>query len=175
MHENIEPAEVRRGRLNEVFNVAGFADIGRLGEDVVAEALSGGIEPRFIAGADGDAGALGQQRLGNGIADTAAASRDGGDPALETEVQVLASWRGGFGDGRYGGGGRAPADQRFLSLRVEEMQVMRVDGDLDALARLDIVAPRIHPRGQRLAAQDDIHEDLASHAFYDLDLSRHFG
>src|SRR5438094_3168519 len=28
---------------------------------------------------------LGQQRLGNGIADTAAASRDGGDPALETE------------------------------------------------------------------------------------------
>ena len=52
---------------------------------------------------------------------------------------------------------------------------MRVDGDLDALPRLDIVAPRIHPRGQRLAAEDDIHEDLASHAFYDLDLSRHFG
>ena len=47
VHENIEPAEVRRGRLNEVFNVAGFADIGRLGEDVVAEALSGGIEPRL--------------------------------------------------------------------------------------------------------------------------------
>src|SRR5438034_11515594 len=58
VHENIEPAEVRRGRLNEVFNVAGFADIGRLGEDVVAEALSGGIESRFIARADGDAAAL---------------------------------------------------------------------------------------------------------------------
>src|SRR3989449_2825892 len=52
---------------------------------------------------------------------------------------------------------------------------MRVDGDLDALPRLDIVAPWIHSRGQRLAAQDDIHEDLASHALDDFHFGRDLG
>ena len=107
------------GCLDEAFDFAGLCHVGRLGEDIVAQALSGGIESSFIAGADGDAASLGQQRLGDGIANTVAASRDGGDPALKTEVQVLTSGRGGFGDGRHSGGGRAAADQRFLSLWVE--------------------------------------------------------
>src|SRR5439155_19470610 len=59
--------------------------------------------------------------------------------------------------------------------RVAKLQVLRVGADLAAPDRLDIVAPRIHPRSQTIADQDDIHEDLASHTFYELDISGHFG
>src|SRR5207244_13363499 len=130
--------------LDERLGFARLGNIGRLGQDGVArlgqhavalapgltsslfEATRGGIEPSFIAGADSDATALGQQRLSNGIANTVATSCDGGDPAPKTEVQVSASGRGGFGDGWHSGGRRAPAVRRFLGLRIGEVLVVLV-------------------------------------------------
>src|SRR6202022_4632147 len=48
-------------------------------------------------------------------------------------------------------------------------------GDLDALPGLNVAAPRIHPGGQRLAANVQVNKDLAAHALDDFDLAVDLG
>src|SRR6202035_3405889 len=66
------------------------------------------------------------------------------------------------------------ADQGLLGLWIEEVQVVGIDGDLDVLPRLDIVAARVHARGQRLAPDVEVDKDLAAHALDNLNLAVDF-
>src|SRR5260370_7233483 len=161
---------MRCGRLDEGFHLAGYGNVGPLGEDVVTQRVGGGIQASLIPGADSHTAALGQQALRDRITEPTAAAGDGGHPVLQTEIQRLADLLS-FGDRGYRGGRRPAADEGLLGLRIEEMQVIRIDRDLDALPRLDIVTARIHPRGQRLAADSEVDEDLAAHALDDLDFA----
>lgn len=97
-------------------------------KDSRAKRARGAVQPLFVPGANRDPAAFSEQALRNRIAKSVAATDDGGNPALETEIQRLAD--GSFGDRRDLGGRDTAADQGLLGLGIEEVQVVCVDGDL---------------------------------------------
>ena len=134
------------GRLDEAFYLARFRDIGGVSKDAPTKRGGGVSQPLSVSGADRDAAAFFQQVLGDRIAEAVAAPGDRGKAALETEIQRLADLLG-FGDRRDFRGRGAAADEGLLGLRVEEVQVVRIDRHLDVLPGLDIAAARIHAGG----------------------------
>ena len=133
-------------RLDEGFHLARFGDIGGLREDGRSEFGGGVIEPFVVSRADRHAAAFGEQALGDCGAEAMAPPGDRSDAALETEIQRLADLLS-FGDRRNFRRRCAPADQGLLGLRVEEVQVVRVDGHLNVLPGLDVAAARVHAGG----------------------------
>jgi len=81
---------------------------------------------------------------------------------------------------RFGGGGDslgwcAATDQRLLGLGVEQVKVVGIDGDVDVLPWLDVVAAWVVAGGQRHGADVQIGGDLTAHALDDVDLALDLG
>src|SRR2546425_11573912 len=94
-------------------------------------------------------------------------------PRLAPVTTATRSWRprsSSLDSGR-----RAAADQCLLGLRVEQVDVAGVHRHLDSLSGLQVRAARVYARGERPAAEVEIGEDLAAHAFHHFDLGRHLG